>query len=105
MKNENWGRAGSGLVSDRWPKDEEGRAEESALLCTCRNTDLSDELTVNMLEAYGIPCVRDYPGYGAFGRVIMGTSATGVDIYVPKSMLEAAQKLIEEEGVENDEEL
>ncbi|MBR2583312.1 MAG: hypothetical protein IKD61_07950 [Oscillospiraceae bacterium] len=103
MKNEDWGRAGAGLVSDRWPKDENGRAEESVFLCTCGNTDLSDELTVNMLEAYGIPCVRDYPGDGAFGRVIMGASGTGVDIYVPKSMLELAQKLIEE--VKDDEEL
>lgn len=103
MKNEDWGRAGSGLVFERWPKDANGDPEDSALLCSCSNTDLSDELTVNMLEAYGIPCVRDYPGYGGFGRVIMGTSATGVDIYVPKSMLEVAQKLIE--GVENDEEL
>ena len=103
MKNEDWGRAGAGLVAGRWPKDAEGRAEESALLCTCSNTDLSDELTVNMLEACGIPCVRDYPGDGAFARVIMGASGTGVDIYVPKSMLEVAQKLIE--GVENDEEL
>ena len=103
MKKEDWGRAGSGLVSDRWPKDEEGRAEESAFLCTCSNTDLSDTLTVNMLEAYGIPCLRDYPGNGAFGRVVMGASGTGVDIYVPKSMLEEAKMLIE--GVENDEEL
>ena len=103
MKKEDWGRAGAGLVSDRWPKDEEGRAEESAFLCTCKNTDMSDELTVNMLEAYGIPCVRSYPGNGSFGRVIMGTSGTGVDIFVPKSMLETAQKLIE--GVETDEEL
>ena len=103
MKKDEWGRAGMGLVSDRWPKDAEGRAEESAFLCSCGGTDLSDELTVNMLEAYGIPCLRDYPGDGAFGRVIMGASGTGVDIYVPKSMLEVAQKLIE--GVENDEEL
>ena len=103
MSNEDWGRAGAGLVSDRWPKDEEGRAEESAFLCTCGSVDLNDMLTVNMLEAYGIPCLRDYPGDGAFGRVIMGASGTGVDIYVPKSMLEVAQTLIE--GVENDEEL
>ena len=103
MKNRDWGKAGSLFVSDRWPRDGEGRAEESALLCRRGNTDMSDELTVNMLEAYGIPCLRDYPGDGAFGRVIMGASGTGVDIYVPKSMLEEAQKLIE--GVENDEEL
>ena len=107
MKNDDWGRGGFGLVADRWPKDEEGRAEESAFLCSCSNVDLSDTLTVNMLEAYGIPCLRDYPGDGSFGRVIMGASGTGVDIYVPKSMLEVAQKLIEgvEEGAENDEEL
>lgn len=103
MKKEDWGRAGTGLVSDRWPKDGEGRAEESAFLCTCSDTDLSADLTINMLEAYEIPCLCDYPGDGAFGRVIMGASGTGVDIYVPKSMLEVAQKLIE--GVENDEEL
>ena len=103
MKNEDWGRSGAGLVSDRWPKDEAGRAEESAFLCTCSNVDLSDTLTVNLLEACGIPCLRDYPGDGAFGRVIMGASGTGVDIFVPRSMLEVAQKLIE--GVENDEEL
>ena len=35
--------------------------------------------------------------------VILGASGTGVDIYVPKSMLEEAKSLIE--GVENDEEL
>ena len=103
MKNEVWDKAGAGLVYDRWPKDAEGRPEESAFLCTCGNTDLSDELTVNMLEAYGIPCLRDYPGDGAFGRVIMGASGTGVDIYVPKTMLEEAKMLIE--GEENDEEL
>lgn len=103
MKKEEWGQSGAGLVSDRWPRDEDGRAEESAFLCTRSNTDMSDELTVNMLEAYGIPCVRDYPGNGSFGRVIMGASGTGVDIFVPKSMLETAQKLIE--GVETDEEL
>ena len=103
MKKDEWGRSGAGLVSERWPKDEAGRAEESAFLCTRSNTDLSDELTVNMLEAYGIPCVRDYPGNGSFGRVIMGASGTGVDIFVPKSMLETALKLLE--GVENDEEL
>ena len=110
MKTADWGRAGSEFVADRWPRDEEGRAEESAFLCTCRDSqnrnkigDMDDTLTVNMLEAYGIPCVRNYPGNGAFAHVIMGASGTGVDIFVPKSMLEEAKMLIE--GVENDEEL
>ena len=102
MNFKNWGR-GSDFVSDRWPTDEQGRAEESAFLCTCSGTDMEDTLTVNLLEAYGIPCVRYFPGDGAFAHVVMGASGTGVDIFVPKSMLETAQKLIE--GVENDEEL
>ncbi len=102
MNKDEWGRAGDALVSGRWPKDAEGRAEESAFLCSCRNTDLSDELTVNLLEAYGIPCLRDYPGNGAFGRVIMGASGTGVDIYVPKSMLEEAKMLIEGENCDEE---
>lgn len=103
MNNTGWGKGGPDLVSDRWPKDAEGRAEESAFLCSCSNTDLDDTLLVSMLESFGIPCVRDYPGYGSFGRVIMGTSATGVDIFVPKSMLEEAKLLIK--GEPSDEEL
>ena len=103
MKNEEWGRSGAGLVSERWPKDEEGRAEESAFLCTCAGRDMNDTLTVNMLEAFGIPCLRHYPGDGAFGQVVLGASGTGVDIFVPKSMLELAQKLLE--GDTTDEEL
>ena len=100
MNKEDWGRAGAGLVSDRWPKDEEGRAEESALLCTCRNTDLSDELTVNMLEAYGIPCLSVDPGDGGFGRVVLGMSGQGVDIYVPENLYDDADALSKEENNE-----
>jgi len=98
-----WSRALHGELYERWPKDENGEPEEPVRLGTLINLNMIDELTVNMLEAYGIPCVRDYPGNGSFGRVIMGTSGTGVDIFVPKSMLNTAQKLREE--VETDEEL
>lgn len=102
MIKDDWGRAGPGLVSDRWPKDGTGQPEEAAFLCSCGNTDFSDELTVNMLEAYGIPCLRNYPGDGGFGRVILGASGTGVDIFVPKSMLEEATMLIEGENCDEE---
>lgn len=98
MNKDEWG-ASNGLVSPRWPRDEQGRAEDSAFLCTCLSTDMSDALTVNLLEAYGIPCVRNYPGDGAFAHVVMGASGTGVDLYVPKSMLEDAKSLIEGEEI------
>lgn len=98
-----WGRALVGQLLKRWPKDERGEPVEPVFLCRKKCVDLDDELTVNMLEAYGIPCLRTYPGDGGFGRVVLGMSGNGADIYVPCTMLEDAAKLIEEESAENEE--
>ena len=92
-ENDNWGRALSGELYERWPKDENGEPEEPVFLGTAVNLNLFDELTVNMLEAYGIPCIRRYPGNGSFGKLILGMSGEGTEIYVPKSMLEDAAAL------------
>ena len=92
-ENDNWGRALSGELYERWPKDENGEPEEPVFLGTAVNVNLFDELTVNMLEAYGIPCIRRYPGNGSFGKLILGMSGEGTEIYVPKSMLEDAAAL------------
>ena len=61
--------------------------------CKAVNLNYFDELTINMLEAYGIPCLRQYPGDGSFGKVILGMSGQGTEIYVPKSMVEDAANL------------
>lgn len=89
----NWGRALHGELLERWPKTEGGEPEKPELLCCCKNIDLSDELLTNMLEAFGIPCLRVYPGDGVFGRLILGVSGQGVEVYVPQSMLEDAREL------------
>ena len=78
---------------ERWPKDAEGELEEPVFLCNCRAQDMSDELKINMLEAYGSPCLRIYPGDGSFGRVVLGMSGLGTDIYVPASKVEDAKAL------------
>lgn len=88
-----WGRAIHGQLYERWPKTADGEPEAPALLCNCKSLDFGDELKINMLEAYGIPCLRIYPGDGGFGKLILGMSGQGVDIYVPESMLEDAQAL------------
>ena len=69
-----WGRKEYSDLLSRWPKDENGDPEEPVFLRAEKNLDMSDELLVNMLEAYQIPCLRLYPGDGAFGRVVLGTS-------------------------------
>lgn len=98
-----WGRAELAGLFERWPKDENGQPEEPVRLCTLPALDMRDELLLNMLEAYGIPCLRLYPGDGAFGKLILGMSGQGTDIYVPKSLYSDAKEL--SEGAEIDEEL
>jgi len=99
-----WGRTQAvGKTFDRWPKDENGEPERPAFLRRCKGLDLDDQMLVTMLEAFGIVCLRGYPDDGEFGRLILGLSGTGVDIYVPESQLEDARALIEgasEEHVE-----
>ena len=88
-----WSRALKRELYERWPKDENGVPEEPVFLGTAVNINLFDELTINMLEAYGIPCLRRYPGDGTFGKIILGMSGQGTEIYVPKSMVEDAANL------------
>lgn len=90
-----WGRKITGQLLERWPKDEKGELIEPAFLTHCMSFDMSDEMIVNLLEAYGIPCVRQYPSDGDFGRLILGMSGPGVDIYVPITMYEDAVNLTE----------
>ena len=95
-----WGKAQRGVLLDKWPKDGSGKPEEPVWLCRCNCLDLSDQLRMNMLEAYGIPCLAADHGDGNFGRVILGMSGEGVDIFVPKSLYEDALILCEEENHE-----
>ena len=98
--NIQWGRTDIGGLLDKWPKDENGRPEEPVFLCNCGNNDMGDTLRINMLEAYGIPCVTRYPGDGCFGKLVLGMSGQGTDIFVPRSMLEDALQLCKEENNE-----
>ena len=101
-----WGRNASGRLLDRWPKHLNGEPEEPVFLTRVSSLDMSDELTVNMLEAYNIPCLKVYPGDGAFGKLVLGMSGQGMDILVPSSMYEEANDLINNsEGDFDDEEL
>ena len=97
-----WGFSKSGKLTEAWPKDPDGEPVASVFLMHCNCTDLEDELTVNLLEAYGIPCVRRFPNNGDLGRVVLGMSGTGVDLYVPETLLEDAKALISEDCAYDD---
>ena len=91
-----WGHYLYGQVLEAWPRTAEGETEKPVFLCTRSSTDLSDQLTINMLKAYGIPSLSMERGEGSLGKVVLGIPGLGVDIYVPESLAEDARKLLEE---------
>lgn len=80
--------------TSNWPIDESGNKEKAVFLTHSACTNLADKILRNMLEGFGIPSFEVYPGDGAFGKVILGISSAGADIYVPVSMLDDALALI-----------
>lgn len=92
-----WGRHEYGKTYDAWPRDEEGRTIEPAFLTHCGPLGMEAEMLQSMLEAYGIPSACVLPGDGAFGKVVIGVSGNGTDIYVPATRLAEAQALLEGE--------
>ena len=101
-----WGSSKKpGDLLENWPRDERGEYIPPTFLIHCSSLDMDDELLVNMLSAYGVPCLRQYPNDGDFGRLILGMAGSGVDIFVPVTMLEDARALLEGEPEENDEDV
>ncbi len=99
----NWFFGKKKKLTDRWPKDETGQPVRPVYLIHRGDTDMETDLTVNLLEAYGIPVMTRYPNDGSFGKGILGTSGGGGDLYVPETMLEGAQDLLRSEPVEEEE--
>lgn len=90
-----WGLSRQDL-SARWPKDPEGRPEKPAFLVNLSDAGGIADMTAAQLEAYGIPVLREYREGGAAGRVVLGFSGYGADLYVPASRLEEARALLTE---------
>ena len=94
--SEEWGRHLTGELLRRWPRDEEGQPEPPVYLCHRNGLDMDDTMLISRMESYGIPCLRQYPNNGEFGKLILGLSGTGVDIFVPASLWADACELLKE---------
>ena len=99
----NWGMERLGELSRRWPKDENGNEIPPAFFQHVGGSELDVEMAANLLEAYGIPVLRKATLDGDLGRVILGYSGPGVDLYVPETMLEDAQNIVSADIVEETE--
>jgi len=98
-----WSRL-PGELTKHWPKDEAGEPVPPKFLTRLPSVDLADAFLINMLEAYGVPVLRMHAGDGSFGKVVMGISGTGSDLYVPETLYETARDLMEAEIQEEDSE-
>lgn len=80
----------------RWPKDAEGQPEAPALLVSLMNE--SALFQVMLLEAYGIPVLQKHGITDVIGRF----PNRGTHLYVPASLLEEAQALLDADVEEPD---
>ena len=85
----------------KWPRDENGEPIPPAYLTHIGGGPLDMELTLNLLEAYGIPHVSEFPNNGLFGKLIMGHPPSGMEVFVPETKLVEAQNLLNAEIVED----
>lgn len=97
-----WGRASLTGITENWPKDENNELVAPAFLTHCSSLSMEDDMLVNMLSAFEIPAIKQYPVDGGFGRVVLGISGTGTDIYVPETLLSEARELINSNAEERD---
>lgn len=99
-----WGRDLPESSRSSGPRTGTGNSWAPAKLTSCTQLDMGDAIVESLLDSAEIPHFRRYPHYGGFGNLMLGMSAEGVDIFVPQTMLEDAQNLLEGDA-ENDEEL
>jgi len=85
-----------------WPKDENDNPVPPVYLTHIGGAHLDMELSLNVLEAYGIPYLTEYPNNGEFGKLIFGRPPSGMEVFVPETMLEDAQNILSADPVEDE---
>lgn len=73
----------------RWPRDADGQPEAPALLVSLMNE--SALFQIMLLEAYGIPVLQKHGITGVIGRF----PNRSTHLYVPASLLDEAQALLD----------
>lgn len=85
-----------------WPLDDNGDPVRPAFLETVMGTQIDYELRLSLLQSFAIPTLREYPQTGSLGKVILGFSGMGMDIYVPENMLDFAREIVKPQTINGD---
>ncbi len=87
-----------------WPVDENGEPVPPVFLTQVFGTQIDYEMKSGMLEAYGIPVIRNVSALGNFGKIVLGFSGTGMEILVPATMFDDAVSLLSDSLDDGEEE-
>lgn len=85
-----------------WPVDEQGEKVPARMVQHTLDNTADAEMTISLLAAYGIPCFPYYDGEGVTGKVISGFSGFGASLYVPETMYDDAEALLNARIVEDE---
>ncbi len=77
-----------------WPTDDSGEPVTPALLTTVMGNQLDYQMTLSQLHSFGVPTLESYTSTGALAKVILGFAGTGMDVFVPETMVELARELL-----------
>ncbi len=78
----------------KWPDGPDGKPEKAVFLVHTGDFGSAGEMTEAMIRSFGIPVISNFPGDGSLGRVVLGFSGYGRELYVPESRLELARELL-----------
>ena len=77
-----------------WPLGPDGEPEEAIRLSNLADFPSVQTVVQARFQAAGIPVLTRYPEGGGLGKVYLGFSGYGVDLYVPKSRESEARALL-----------
>jgi hypothetical protein len=75
-----------GECSDQlWPVDDDGGPVKPAYLMTVMGNQIDYEMTVSLLQSFGVPTIREYPNAINNAKILLGFSGAGMDIYIRRT--------------------
>jgi hypothetical protein len=94
------GKRGGGAPA--WPKLPSGDDVAPVFLTHVDGGTFDIELTLNLLRAYSIPSVTQYPRDGVIGEIIAGFPGAGADVYIPETLLAEAREIMSAEVADDE---
>ncbi|MCX7749443.1 MAG: DUF2007 domain-containing protein [Clostridia bacterium] len=82
------------LIEELEPLTEKVLEGDYAAYLMSASDEIESKILESLLEANEIPVLKKYKEAGSYMNIYMGMTVTGIDLYVPHSLLPKAQELV-----------